>query len=96
MAGEKHKGYTTVKKLIDGHQLIDFMDIFNHVPPTAVFKDLGINHERSKRLMKDVKGYRLEELYYIAGRIGVDEKIILDFAHAQHIAAKGKKKGGKL
>ena len=94
MAGKKHKGYTTVKKLIDGKQLIDFKDMFNHVPPTAVFKDLGINHDRSKRLMKDVKGYRLEELYFLADRIGVDEKIIIDLAHAQHVADKSKKKRG--
>lgn len=94
MAIEKHKGYNTVKKLIEGNQLHSFQEIFEHVPKTTIYQDLGINYFRFTRIITDIKGFKLEELYHLANLIGVDEKIIIDLAHSQYLANKAKKKKG--
>lgn len=92
MASERHKGYRTIKLLIEGNQLKEFREIFEHIPKTVINVDLGINYARFNRLIKQVQGFKLEELYMLARLIGVDEKVILDLAHSQYLADKKKKK----
>lgn len=91
MTIERHKGYKTIKLLIEGGQIKTFKEIFEHIPKTTVFKDLGTNYYRSGKIMKSVQEMKLAELYTLAHFIGVDEKILLDLAHAQYVAGKKKK-----
>lgn len=92
MAEKKHKNYHTVKLLIEGNQLKEFREIFDHLPKTTVNRDLGINYNRFTRLLKSVQGFKLEELYMLAHLIGIEEKTILELAHAQYLADKAIKR----
>lgn len=92
MAEKKHKNYHTVKLLIEGNQIKEFRQIFEHIPKTTVNRDLGINYNRFTKLLKSVQGFKLEELYTLAHLIDVDEKIILDIAHNQYMADKSAKR----
>lgn len=92
MATKKHKGYHTIKLLVEGNQLKQFRDIFEHIPKTVVNKDLGINYTRFTDIIKNVQGFKLGELYLLAHLIGVDEKLILDLAHAQFMADKASRR----
>jgi len=91
MAGKKHKGYNTTKLLIEGGQIKEFRQIFEYVPKSTVYKDLGINYNRFTRAVKNIQEFKLEEIYHLSRLINVDEKVLLDLAHAQHVADKKKK-----
>lgn len=91
MAVKRHKGYHTIKLLIEGNQLKQFRDMFEHIPKTTVNRDLGINYKRFSEISKDIKGFKLGELYTLAHLIGVDEKAVVDLAHTQYLADKVKK-----
>jgi hypothetical protein len=88
MSTKRHKGYNTIKLLIEGNKLGTLHQIFDHIPKTVVYKDLGINYTRFTNLIKRVQGFKLEELYTLSHLIGVDEKVIVDLAHAQYVADK--------
>jgi len=91
MAGKKHKGYNTTKLLIEGNQIKEFRQIFDYVPKSTVYKDLGINYTRFTRAVKNIPEFKLQEIYHLARLINIDEKILLDLAHAQHVADKKRK-----
>lgn len=91
MATDRHKGYKTVNLLITAGQ-IQFRDIFNHIPKSILVKDLGINFYRVDKIMRSVQEIKLDELYALARLIGVEEKVLVDLAHAQYLADKKKKK----
>jgi hypothetical protein len=88
MSISKHKNYHTLKLLIEAKQLTQFGQIFDHIPPTTIYKDLGINFNRFKKLRERVQGFKLEELYSISYLIGVDEKAIVELAHNEYMAKK--------
>lgn len=83
-----HKGYNTIRKLIKGNQLHELKEIFEHIPKTRINKDLGIHYARFKNIITRVQGFKLEELYTLAYFTGVDERVFLDLAHNQYMAAK--------
>lgn len=91
MATERHKGYKTVNLLITAGQ-IQFREIFEHIPKSVLVNDLGINFYRLNKIMRLVTEIKLDELYGLARLIGVDEKVLVDLAHAQYLADKKKKK----
>lgn len=91
MATDRHKGYKTVNLLITAGQ-IQFKDIFEHIPKTSLVKDLSINFYRLNKIIRLTQEAKLEELYALARLIGVDEKVLVDLAHAQYLADKKKKK----
>jgi hypothetical protein len=88
MSTAKNKKYHTLKLLIEANQLTHFGQIFDHIAPTVVNKDLGINFARFKKLRGRVQGFKLEELYSISYLIGVEEKAIVDLAHNEYMAKK--------
>lgn len=92
MTGKRHKGYGIVKKLIEGKQINSFREIFDYIPKSSVYRDLGINYDRFNRILKQIQGFKLEELYQLANLIDVDEKTLLDLAHSQYIMDKKKKR----
>lgn len=91
MTTERHKGYKTVNLLIAGGQL-QFNDIYTHITKAALVKDLGINFYRLEKIIRNVQEIKLDEVYTLARLIGVEEKVLLDLAHAQYLADKKKKK----
>jgi hypothetical protein len=89
----KDKRYTLVKNQISGGYVKTFREIFEIIPKTVVSKDLKIHNLRFGNMLNDMARFELGDLYRIAALIEVDEKIILDLAHAQYLAdKKGKRK----
>jgi len=88
MSISKHKGYHTLKLLIEAKKLTQFNQIFEHIPPTVVNKDLGINYARFNKLRERVQGFKLQELYSMSYLIGVEEIAILELAHNEYMAKK--------
>lgn len=88
----KDKRYTLVKNQISGGYVKTFSEIFDIIPKTVVSIDLKIHNVRFNNLLNDVSRFELGDLYRIAALIDVDEKAILDLAHAQYIADKKTKK----
>lgn len=95
MSTKRHKGYNTIKLLIEANKLTTFEEIFDHIPKTVVIKDLGANYNRITKAIKKVEEFKLDELFRLSFLIGVDEKAVLDLAHAQYVASKKNIKKGK-
>jgi hypothetical protein len=94
MSTKRHKGYLTVKLLIEAGSLADFKSIFDHIPKTTVNKDLGINYNRFSKLIDDPTGFKIEELITLSFLIGVNEQSVVDLVMKQYSATKktGRKK----
>lgn len=91
----KDRRYLLAKNQILGGHIRLFREIFDVIPKTVVLKDMKIHNQRFNDLLNNVSGFLLSELYQIADLIEVDEKIIVDMAHQQHVAdQKTKPKNG--
>ena len=88
----KDKRYTTVKNLISGGYIKSFQEIFETIPKSVVYKDLGMNSVRFNDLLQNVDRFILRDIFRIAVLIEVDEKIILDLVYAQYSHAKKAKR----
>ena len=88
----KDKRYTLVKNQISGGYIKTFREIFDIIPKTVVGKDLKSHNVRFGNMLNDTTLLELGDLYRIAALIDVDEKIILDLAHAQYLADKKTRK----
>lgn len=89
------KRYTTVKNLISGGHVKSFREIFDTLPKSVVYRDLGMNNARFTRLMFHVEEFTLQELFRIADLIGTPKNNILDLVYAQYLEdASGGKPAG--
>lgn len=96
MAKEKHKDYETIKLLIQGDQLKSFDQIFKRIAPSVVYKDIGVNYNRFKRLLNHPDEFTMKELITFSSFIECDPKIIIDLAYNQYLTNTAtKKKAGK-
>ncbi|MBN8852875.1 MAG: hypothetical protein BGO55_14930 [Sphingobacteriales bacterium 50-39] len=82
--------YNIAKDLISAGKITSFHRIFEIVPKSVVYKDMGINYNRFTKLMANPDLFTLRELSTIAKLIGVDPKTIIDLAYD---TLKPKKKG---
>lgn len=80
----KDKRYTTVKNLISGGYIKSFREIFDTIPKSVVYKDLGINSVRFNDLLDNVDHFVLKDIFRIGTLIGIDEKVILDLLFEQY------------
>lgn len=81
----KDRRYTTVKNLISGGYIKCFREIFDTLPKSVVYKDLGMNNEHFTDLMYNVERFIVQDLFRIADLIETDKKNILDIAYRQYI-----------
>lgn len=72
-----------VKNLIEEDRLRTFQDIFLYLPKTFVAKKMGIYYNRFLELVKNPKRFRMEEIYTIAGILGVTPRQISELIHRQ-------------
>lgn len=91
---KKDKRYTTVKNLISGGYIKTFHEIFETIPKSVVYKDLGMNSVRFNNLLKNVDLFVLKDIFRIATLLETDEKIILDLIYTQYSQAKKKYRKG--
>ncbi len=80
----KDKRYTTIKNLISGGYIKSFQEIFDNIPKSVIYKDLGMNSVRFNGLLDNVDKFVIKDLFHIAALIEVDEKIILDLIYNQY------------
>jgi hypothetical protein len=86
--------YSTISVLIQSGHIKSFRDIFDYIPKTIVYKDLGVNFNRFSRATIDPSDLTLNELRTLAEFFGVDPKKIIDMAYEQMVTA-GKSKRKK-
>jgi len=86
----KDKRYLTVKNLISGGYIKSFHEIFDTIPKSVVYKDLGMNSTRFKDLLDNVDHFILKDIFRIAALIEIDKKTFLDLIYAQYILDKQK------
>lgn len=86
------KRYKTVKILIDNNHVKTLVEIFDTIPRSVVAQDFGTNFTRFDRLINNPELFRLKELYVLAQLFDVEEVKMVQLAHGQYIAKKGKKK----
>lgn len=89
----KDKRYISVKSLIETGRIVDFREIFEYIPRKVVYKDLGVNYSRFKRLLDSTDLFTLQELITLAGLFEVDARAFIELAFAQYEKdKKGKRK----
>lgn len=80
----KDKRYNTIKNLISGGYIKSFEEIFDTLPKSVLYKDLGMNSTRFTKLVKHVDLFILKDIFRIAALIGVEEKTMLDVIYNSH------------
>lgn len=78
--------YKAVKNLIAGGYLKTFREIFDSIPKSVIYKDLGMNNSHFTELMYNVHLFIVYDIFRIADLIGADPKSILDLVYNQHVA----------
>jgi hypothetical protein len=84
--------YDAVRVLLETGHIKSFPDIFQYIPKTTVYKDLGVNFNRFGRTIYDPSIFTMGELREIAELFGFDPKKLIDIAYEQTLLAKKKQK----
>jgi hypothetical protein len=88
----KDKRYTTVKNLIGGGYIKSFEEIFDTIPKSVLYIDLGMNNTRFNNLAENVELFVLKDIFRMAALFEVDEKVMIDLIYSQHLKNKKAKK----
>jgi len=84
------KRYSIAKDLITAGKIANFHRLFEIVPKSVIYKDMGMNYNRFTKLMASPDLFTIRELTFIAKLIGVDPRTIIDLAYD---ASKPRRKG---
>ena len=82
----KDKRYKTIKNLIETGHITLFREIFDILPKSIVYKDLGMNNERFTNLMNNVELFLINDLFRIAELIETEKRKILEMVYNQYTA----------
>ena len=80
--------YDCVRVLIETGYITSVSQIFEFIPKTTVYRDLGVNFNRFNRAIKDPSIFRMQELIILAELFEVDAKKLIDMAYQQSLAVK--------
>ena len=72
--------YGTIKVLIESGHIKSIREIFQFIPKTTVYRDLGVNFNRFDRAIHDPSIFRIQELVILAELFQVDAKKLIDMA----------------
>jgi len=75
--------YGAVKALIESGHIKSIQDIFQFIPKTTIYRELGINFNRFVRAIVDPSIFRMGELVKLAEIFEVDPKRMIDMAYEQ-------------
>lgn len=89
------KNFATIKRLIETGGITRFGEIFDHIKPTPVYRAMGMNYRRFKRIQDKPPLYELGELLQLAKVFKVDEKVLIDLAYKQILVDRELAKKGK-
>jgi hypothetical protein len=82
----KDKRYSTVKNLINAGHVHRFGEIFEHIPKSVVYADLGMNNTRFNDLLDNVEKFNLKDLFRIARLFNITEKQILELVLEEYLS----------
>lgn len=85
--------YGIIKALIQSGHVRSFREIFNYIPKTVVYRDLGVNFNRFSRAILDPSKFTLGELRTLAEFFEIDTKQMIDMTYAQPLMARSRSKG---
>lgn len=89
---DKEKKYLIIKGLIEKGHITVFKEIFDYIPPTPIATALGINYTKFKKLIDQVEGWTFKDACALARLFDIDDKIIIDLIHNQHLLSVKKRK----
>jgi hypothetical protein len=67
------KRYNTVRFLIEGGHISEFVEIFEYIPLSVVALDMGNNYVRFKRLVGNPSRIKLTDIFILARLFGITE-----------------------
>lgn len=89
----KARGFNIAKKLILSGDIKNLTELFEVIDKTPLARSMKTSPDRLNKLIDNPALFLFQDAYNIAQLIGVDEKIIVDIIHNQHVADnKGKRK----
>jgi len=94
--GVQDNRYSTISVLIESGHVKSFRDIFQFIPKTTVYKDLGVNFNRFSKGVHDPSAFSMKELMVLAEMFGINAKLLIDMAYEQSMAAKKRKQKTNL
>jgi len=83
--------YDLIAPMISAGRIKHFRDVFNYIPKTVVAHDLGINNVRFNKLMDNVEGFLLRDLFRLAGFMEVEPSVLMGLILEQAAADKKSK-----
>jgi hypothetical protein len=81
----KDRRYNTVKNLIVGGYIKNFIEIFDTLPKSVVANDLGFNNVRMTNLINNVDRFMMKDLLKLASLIEVDGMEIIRLVYNQYV-----------
>ena len=84
--------YNTISSLIQGGNIKTFSDIFLYIPPSVVYRDLGVNYTRFQKLIANTSLFTLQELITLAGFFKLDDRTMIEMAYSQYETRKKNKR----
>lgn len=73
----KDRRYKTIKNLIESGHISLFSEIFDTLPKSVLYKDLGINNTRFNNLLGKVEQFLLNDIFRIADLIETSRENVL-------------------
>jgi len=78
--------------LISGGYIKTFREIFDTLPKSVMAHDLGMNNTRFTKLMNDVEGFTLDDLFRMAAFFEISQRAMYELIEQQYIIDKKNKK----
>lgn len=89
----KDKRYIAVKSLIETGRIKGFREIFEYIPMKVVYKDLGVNYNRFKKLIEAPDLFTLRELVTLSVFFEMESRMFIELVFSQYeLDRKGKRK----
>jgi hypothetical protein len=79
----KDKRHKTVKILIETGNVLEFKDIFEHIPKTTVADELGIHFNRMARMISNVNEIKVNDIFLFSGYFEIDAKVLFELIYNQ-------------
>jgi len=80
--------YDLIAPMISAGRIKHFRDVFNYIPKTVVAHDLGINNVRFNKLMDNVEGFLLRDLFRLAAFMEVEPSVLMGLILEQNATDK--------
>jgi hypothetical protein len=77
----KDRRLTAVKALLENGEITEIAQIFDLVPKSPTYKQLGMGYLRFLDCLKNSGNFTIDELITLADLVGVEGKVIVDLVY---------------